>query len=170
MSARFDVRHHDRLLVEQPADIVEPLVGGELDQPLEQAEFGEQRAVFELRKDAKEFEAMFVANPHRDRHRHYPAENGRPEGHHEALVRLAEDDEFVAGLHAAALQGTQQRQRAVVDLAESQRGFVGFSVDEANAAIALTRVAEKVRQRVVEFHATPCVLSRSGGCPQPSAG
>ena len=157
MFPRGDVRHQHALLVEQPAHLGELALIGKIDEALEQPQLGEQGPVLELCQDAEQLEAMLVTDTHGYRHGHDPAEDRRPERHHEALVRLAEDDELVALPHSFRLQRAEQRERPVPQLAERERGLVGLAVNEADAAIEAARLVEELRQGAVQFHATPGV-------------
>ena len=85
---------------------------------------------------------MFVADADGHRNRHDTAEHRRPVCDNEIEVRLREDDEFVARLHAAGLQRAQQRQRAVPQSRERNDGLMIFTVDEADRSIPASQVVE----------------------------
>ncbi len=103
-----DITHQNGLRVEDRHDVVHLLRLCKFAQPLEQPEFGKQGAAAELAQNAEQLEPMLVADADRDRYRHDAAQHRGPESDDETLVRLAEDDEFVAGLHAPSLQRAQQ--------------------------------------------------------------
>ncbi len=63
---------------------------------------------------------MLVADADGDRHRHDAAQHRGPECDDETLVRLAEDDELVAGLHAPRLQRPQQCRGAIPQLGKAE--------------------------------------------------
>ena len=104
---------------------------------------------------------MLVANADSDGHRHDTAKHCSPVRDNETLIRPAENDQLVSGLHPPGLQGAQQREGAVPQFLETNNGLVVFAIDETYVAVPVPRLAEEFCQCCVEFHAfltTGCSL------------
>ena len=73
------------------------LLRREGDQTINRFGLGEQPRIFQPAGNAEELVPMFIGNADGDRDRDDSAENSGPIRDQEALVRLRENDEFVAG-------------------------------------------------------------------------
>ncbi len=145
---RLHVAHQHGACLQQLGNLVEIPLLRKLQQSLEQIRFSKQRRAIELRDDAKQFQPMLIADADRDRHRHDAAQDGRPERDDETLIRFAENNQLVAGLHAASLQRAEQRECAVPQLGETDDALIVFTVDEANLLDRLSRASASRSVRV----------------------
>ena len=150
--ARLHIAHQHCVLVEQRADGRELLVFREVVQSLQQVHLGKQGRPVQLRQDAKQLELMLITDTDGDGHRHDAAQYGSPEGDDEALIRFAENDQLVAVLHAARLQGPEQRMRSFPQFGKRDDGLVVLAIYETNLAFEAFHFREQVDQGVIEFH------------------
>ena len=149
---RYHIAHQHCPRLEDGSDLAHLAGFRELEQALQQCAFGEQGAAFELPQYAKQLDAMLVADSHCDRYRHDAAEHRSPVSNDKTLIRCAEDDEFVTGLHTARLQGTQQCDGTVPQCAEANDSFIVLAVNKADLAIFAACLVQEVDQCRVEFH------------------
>ncbi len=110
------------------------------------------RCAPELPHDAKQLDAMFVADADGYRNRNNSTEHGRPECDDKLAIGVRKYDEFVAGFHAAVLQFAEQGNGIVPQLCKRERGFVFGAVDKMNVPRFVARISQDVRQAVVQQH------------------
>ena len=121
---------------------------GEVADALQQSPLGVEERSPQLRRDAQQLVAVFVADAGRHRHGHDAAEDAGPERVDEGFVAAEEQQQPVAGPCAELLQVMQDAERAFVQLAIAHDALaaLAFVVSDraVGAAVRLQHLAQRV--------------------------